>query len=90
MVADEDNQSTLGVFSTGIPANNHLQFLTLQPAIKYHEKITNMQWAKQLSLLPPPITETKHPGVITINNLFSSQSFAPVILALHPVGQGYE
>jgi hypothetical protein len=90
MVADKDSQSTIGVFFTGIPANNHLQFLTLQPEIKYHKKITNMQWATQQSLLPPPITETKHPGVITINNLFNNQSFAPVIPALHPVGQGYE
>jgi hypothetical protein len=90
MVSDEDCQSTIGVFFTGIPANNYLQIFTIQPETKHHKKITYMQGTSKLGLLPPPIAETKRPRPITINNLFDNQRFAPVIPAVHQVGQGSE
>jgi hypothetical protein len=90
MVSDEDSKSTIGVFSTGVPANNHLQLFTLQPETKHHKKIAYMQGTSKLGLLPPPIAETKRPRPITINNLFDNQRFTPMIPAVHQVGQGSE
>jgi hypothetical protein len=58
MVSDEDSQPTIGVYSTGVSANNHLQHFVFQPKTKHHEKITHMQRAMKMGLLPPPIAET--------------------------------